>query len=513
LPRVGSTIHYDPALFDNEDFDVPIAEFVDEPPATVPPIVLTGQYDITPPPTHVAAGDDEAARAYLEAGDNVGVVPSHDRQPYNHPPIAQRYLDAIGGNDVRVSASVSIRRDGVITLGTVTEENLGQRVYVPRVPGSIAQRYIDAISQPNVADSSQDGMAADTQNLEPRDWEIRALSNPTQRVYEDELDVEACNMSSSMAYHGYEHLDDELLETNPIDVMYQMNPDYPPPRYWGMDKIVEGYKFQAQNDAYTFCRLSTSVNIGRPPERYKEELSERKHLSRATNAAWHNYKKIYTTYESMAKHLNSLNEQFFSVKDWIAAVFRIVESDRMSEQRISDEYAHPLPANFVPTAKQDTSASTSTEPRTNVGNVTGTPAPTRKQQHRFCKGAGRPTPEGFVRHKHVNFSPTLTQEGLLEGAIEDDDMDGDAGDEERDVLLSAEKHEAEIIRERSKRKARVAGKTHHLEGDDESSVDSAWRPSQDGLATDEEEDDDASSSFASDDDDTVQLDEAQHALA
>jgi hypothetical protein len=59
----------------------------------------------------------------------------------------------------------------------------------------------------------------------------------------------------------------------------------------------------------------------------------------------------------MAKHLNSLNEQFFSVKDWIAAVFRIVESDRMSEQRISDEYAHPLPANFVPTAKQDTSAS------------------------------------------------------------------------------------------------------------------------------------------------------------
>ena len=378
LPRVGTNVHYDPEAFDNEDIP-PAADMVDEPPATGPTLVLTGQYDISPPPTHVAAGDDEAARAYLEAGDNVGAVPSLERVPHQLPPIAQRYLDAIGGNGVQVCATVTLRRDGVITLGPTTEQSPAGRHYVPRVPGGIAQEYIDAISQTNVAGGetqSPNGLAADTQDMVLRDWEIRALSNPTQRIYEEELDVEAVNMSSSMAYHGYEHLDDELLENNPIDVMYQMNPNFPPPPYWGMDKIVEGYKFQAQNDAYTFCRLSTTVAIGRPPERYKEEISERKHLSRATNAAWHNYKKIFTTYDSMAKHLNSLNEQFFSVKDWIAAVFRIVESDRLSEQRISEEYACPLPPNFIPTQPQHSSGSNAAGTSNDDGShVTGTPAP------------------------------------------------------------------------------------------------------------------------------------------
>ena len=213
----------------------------------------------------------------------------------------------------------------------------------------------------------------------------------------------------------------------------------------------------------------------------------------------------------MAKHLNSVNEQFFSVKDWIGAVFRIVESDRLSEQRISEEYACPLPPNFIPTQPQHLSGSNAAGTSNDDGtHVTGTPAPTRKQQHRFCKLAGRPTPDGFVRHKHVNFSPTLTQEGVLEGVIEDNAIDADAGDDDREVVLSDEKHKAEIRRERGNRRPHVDGINHDLEGGDESSVDSAWRPSQDGVATDEDDDDD---SYASEDDDTVEIDEVQHAIA
>ena len=85
----------------------------------------------------------------------------------------------------------------------------------------------------------------------------------------------------------------------------------------------------------------------------------------------------------------------------------------------------------------------------------------------------------------------MTQEGCLDGQVHDDDINEDIGDNDRDVVLSAQKHEAEILAERNnRRRARSEIKRDLNKGDDDSSSSegSVWRPSQDGDDLEDEDD-------------------------
>jgi len=345
-----------------------------------PPIVMTAGFDIEPPPANIAAGDDDAARAYLQATEDI------------HP-------------------------------------------------------------------DDKEGEA------EPRDWEVERVLRPCERTYDDDLDLAAVNMSSSFAHHDYGFLEPEEIDNGPADVMYFNNPKYPTPTYFDEFK-TEFVKFRAKNDAYTWCRLKTMVTYSSSKERdrMKEEIQARKELSRKTNVAFHNYKKMVASTETICTHLAGVSEHIFSVRDWISKIFEIVKADRLSEQDITDTFLSKMATNFireeqgappaeVPARKADGGGSKA------VSEDPKTPAPERRQPHRFAKAVGPITPSGFINPNHVNFSPPISQEGALDGQVADDDIDHDAGDDDPDVLLSAKRLRHERFLERARRRGiKIDGK-------------------------------------------------------
>ncbi len=151
--------------------------------------------------------------------------------------------------------------------------------------------------------------------------------------------------------------------------------------------------------------------------------------------------------QTLSGHLSAASEQYFSIQDWVAKVFKITDADRDSEKAISDQFMSALPHDFIPVTSEPQGIVSA-----DFAGASASPPPQRKQPARFAKSTGIPTPEGFLKHKHVNFSPGLTQEACLDGQIHDDDINEDIGDNDRDVVLSAQKHEAEILAERNNRR-------------------------------------------------------------
>jgi len=450
LPAVGTTVEHDPSVLENQ----PFGQVIDNEEA---PLVLTMGFDISPPPTNIAAGDDADAAAYLEAVREAGME------------------------------TVSFRRRGLQSLSTGEISHPDMLVagsHRHSITGSGLARYVQQ--------ARRSGPVQPSSPL--RDWEIARQSRPTIIVWDDDLDLNSVNMASSRAGLDYGFASEEGEENGPSDVMYFNNTDYVAPSYYDTMMLDGGTQFRKFNDTYTqvnYVRLT-----GQDWKHLKNEVQARKQLSRSTNVALQNYKKIVKGCQTLAVHLSSASEQFFSVQDWIAKVFTITDADRDAEKIITDEFMFSLPSDFIPPTTRPLHHPTNEQQV--AGDTDISPAPQRKQPSRFAKATGVPTPEGFLKHKHVNFSPGLTQEAGLGGQAQDDDIDEEIGDNDRDVLLSAQKHQAEI---KAKRKTAVAGQTNLDLGTEDSPSSEDWRPSQDGDDNDDDDDDSLENTDDDDDDD------------
>ena len=456
-------MQHDPTIFEAQ----PSGEEVENEDA---PLVLTMGFDISPPPANIAAGDDADAAAYIEAVRD-----------------AEMETVSIRGSRLEDLSTGGISHADILVAGSARHS----------ITGCGLARYVQIARR----SSSNQPLSP------PRDWEIARQSRPTLIVWDDDLDLTSVNMASSRAGLDYGFMFEEGVDNSPSDVMYFNNPDYVAPSYYDI-KILDGNtQYRKFNDAYTevnFARLT-----GVEWKSLKNEVQARKHLSRTTNVALQNYKKIVKSCQTLAIHLSSASEQFFAVQDWIAKVFTIADADRDAEKVITDDFMFSLPRDFIPARS---GANHRHNSKNEEGLETGvSPAPQRKQPARFAKATGVPTPEGFVKHKHVNFSPALTQEAVLGGQVKDDDIDEEIGDNDRDVLLSAQKLEAEIRAQRNlRRRSADEGKKDLQMGRDysPSSDESTWRPSQDADNDDEDDDDDASfeeTDDDEDDDDTVEV--------
>ena len=268
LPPVGNLVQHDPNIFEIET--APIAET-----GLVAPMVLTAGFDITPPPTNIAAGDDNDAAAYLAA--------------------------------VRESecASASIRRGFVTNIDVPDDSTMVDRVRRAgrsssmSAPSSISGQYITH-AEPRAASP-------------PRDWEVARVTRPTFITTDEDLDAESVNMASSFAMLDYGYPVDDPMNDGPADVMY-FSPLYDQPHYYEY-KILDDDNIQHRvfNDAFTQVNLSRLMTTDR--QALKDEVQARKQLSRTTNVALQNYKKIVKALQSMSGHLSSASEQFYSIQD------------------------------------------------------------------------------------------------------------------------------------------------------------------------------------------------------